>query len=291
MSLQINRVLIEHLSTNSSPYQDPISSLPWHSLTLDDYWLPPEAISLYGLPEFEALDELHRKRVSQYEFISFIQSGIWLEGIFIERLVKATRKPIELSEHMYSLHELREEIGHSLMFLELMKRSGLAIPKIRHQWPWLVDRSGRYIPRNTQLFWMSVIIGEEVPDKLNRQIRLLDSDQLSPVIREMSTLHIKDEARHIAFARSELNACFKRARFKNGKLTQVFINYLFNQFVSRFYYPHISFYEYAGLEDGKVWLERAKNNPHRHQFILNCVTPTIRLFQEYGINLKLPFQK
>lgn len=290
MKPQASRVLTEHLSQNSSPYHDPISVLPWETLSLDDYWLPRQAMSLYGLPEFDKLDEIQKIRVSQYEFISFIQAGIWLEGLFMQRLVKAVRHTTRTSERIYHLHELREEAGHSLMFLELIRRSGLAIPKLKRQWPFFADLCGRYLPHRNALFWMAVVIGEEVPDKLNRQIRHQADDGLNPVIREMSTLHIKDEARHIAYSRNEVTELLRVSRVHYTKWFQPLLNTLFNQFVTRFYFPHPAYYEYAGLENGNAWRAKAMQNPARQQFIEQCVTPTVRFFQEHGIELKLNFR-
>ena len=70
--------LLEQLSANSIPYRDPLAVLDWRTLTLDRYWLPPEAVSLHGLTEFEALSDTARMRLSQYEFLAFAQAGIAL---------------------------------------------------------------------------------------------------------------------------------------------------------------------------------------------------------------------
>ena len=59
--------LLRQLSANSDPYRDlvitlllgtiPLAALDWRSLSLNHYWLPPEALSLHGLAEFNALSE------------------------------------------------------------------------------------------------------------------------------------------------------------------------------------------------------------------------------------------
>lgn len=284
-----DRVLTDHLSANSAPYYDPLSCLPWDKLSLDDYWLPIPAISLYGLPEFDKLDELQKIRLSQYEFISFIRAGIWLEQLFVERLIKAARTDITPSEHIYYLHEIREETGHMLMFHELMKRSGLAMPKLKRPWPFLADFIGRHFPSKRAFFWMAVVIGEEVPDKLNRQIRMLDGESYNPLIREMCTFHIKDEARHIAFARDELARRMRDDGSGLATLSAPLLNVLLNQFVRSFYLPHASYYEFAGLHDGKRWREKARHNPARQQFVMQAVSPTIRFFKEIGLDLRITY--
>ena len=70
--------LLEQLSANSVPYRDPLAVLDWRALDLDSYWLPPEAVSLHGLPEFEALSDAARIRLSQYEFLGIAQVSVAL---------------------------------------------------------------------------------------------------------------------------------------------------------------------------------------------------------------------
>ncbi|MHB8847333.1 MAG: diiron oxygenase, partial [Burkholderiales bacterium] len=111
--------LLEQLTTNSSPYADPLTRLEWDKLDQNKPWLPATAVSLFGLPEYDALPEAVRTRLSQYEFTGFIQAGIWLEAIFIERLSKNLKHTQSAQELAYFLHEIREESGHSLMFLKL----------------------------------------------------------------------------------------------------------------------------------------------------------------------------
>ncbi|MDH5545871.1 MAG: diiron oxygenase [Gammaproteobacteria bacterium] len=288
MPVANRRALAEHLSHNSSRYADPLTTIEWDALSIHDYWLPADAISLSGLAEFESLPEFQRKRLSQYEFISIIQAGVWLEQIFLKRLIEATRKENRtLAEHRYILHEIREEAGHSLMFLELMHRAKLAIPSIENQWPGLANFVGLHLPFNSALFWLVVTIGEEVPDKMNRFIRKESSSSVNPVIQQMCTRHIKDEARHIAFAREQLDRAMARTSRFSRYISQALINRIFNEFVTAFYLPHEKIYEYAGLSNGRLWRQRARCNPKRVHLVEKCVLPTMRQLQRYDIRLDL----
>ena len=170
--------LLEQLSTNSAHYSDPLTRLDWQNLDATRPWLPEEAVSLYGLPEYTELSDALKVRLSQYEFTGFIQAGIWLEAIFIERLSKNLRNTQSTQELAYYLHEIREEAGHSLMFLKLMENSGLRLPGVWRNRPFVADFLGRYTPLNTTLFWLAVTIGEEVPDRLNRYVRTEGKDKV-----------------------------------------------------------------------------------------------------------------
>lgn len=281
--------LLEQLSTNSSPYSDPLSRLDWDNLDLNRPWLPEEAISLYGLPEYATLPETIRNRLSQFEFTGFIQAGIWLEAIFIERLSKNLKNTQSTQELAYYLHEIREESGHSLMFLKLMEKSGLRLPGIWRNRPFIADFLGRHTPLNSTLFWLAVNIGEEVPDRLNRYIRIQGQEKVDPVIRQMCTLHIIDEARHIAHARSALELSLAHCSSFERKLLTPIVNILLRQFVRTFYLPNANVYELAGLNPGKQWREMARNNPVRREFILKCLNPALHLLRSHGFSVADPY--
>lgn len=280
--------LLEQLNDNSSPYHDPLTHLDWAALSTDDYWLPRAAISLHGIPEFEALPDATKKRLSHYEFIGFIQAGLWLEAIFVERLGKNLKNTQALAEHAYYLHEIREEAGHSLMFLKLMEASGLHLPGAWQQRPRFADFMGRNAPVNTTLFWLAVVIGEEVPDKLNRYVRVHGDESLNPLIRQMCTLHIIDEARHIAHARNALEESLKNAGPLQKMLLTPIVNLLIKQFVRTFYVPRAEVYELAGLSPGTQWRNRARANRARQEFISQCVNPTLHLLERHGFRLSAP---
>lgn len=85
-------MLAAQLSRNSEAYRDPVSRIHWDRLSTRQYWLPPEAISLHDVPEFMALPEADRLHLSHYEFLSFIEAGLWLEGMFMERIARSMRQ-------------------------------------------------------------------------------------------------------------------------------------------------------------------------------------------------------
>lgn len=274
--------LLQQLSINSDPYHDPLTRLNWDALNCDDYWLPESALSLYGLPEYSALSEAARRRLSQYEFIGFIQAGLWLEGIFIERLGKTLKNTQLVAEQAIFLHEIREEAGHSLMFLKLMEKSGLGLPAELKKRPRFSDFLGRHAPADSTLFWLAVVVGEEIPDKLNRHIRSA-RHQVNPLISEMCTLHIIDEARHIAHARSALEAGLAESSAISKRLLAPIVRVLLRQFVETFYVPRAQIYELAGLTPGDAWRERARRSPQRNSFIRQSINPTLVLLERHGL--------
>lgn len=284
---KLDAPLLQQLSVNSEPYHDPLTQLPWKMLSLDDFWLPSSALSLAGLPAFERQPETVQRRLSQYEFVNFIQAGLWLEGIFIERLGKALKHPDSLAEHAYNLHEIREEAGHSLMFLKLMAQSGLYLPPGNFHRPWLADFLGRRAPTHSTLFWLAVVIGEAIPDRLNRHVRA-QGGPMNPLITQMCRLHIMDEARHIARARNALEQGLTRTSAFTRALLAPVARRLIAQFARTFYLPRAEIYELSGLTPGHAWRTLARHNPARIEFVAQSIRPTLNLLARHGFAIDVP---
>lgn len=280
--------LLQQLSNNSTPYRDPLTSLDWEALDTRDYWLPPQAISICGLPEFATLNDDIKRRLSQYEFINVILCGLWLESIFIDRLGSALAAGVSAAQRTYLLHEIREEAGHSLMFLKLIEASGLPLPERIWRRPRLSDAAGRRLPVTGPLFWLATAIGEDIPDKFNRYVRQHGGDQVNPVVRQMCTLHIVDEARHVAYAREQLESHLARSGSLRRRWLNIALNLLLGQLALRFYFPPAEFYELAGLTRGAWWRRAARADPQRREFVRERMAPTVRMLEHYGFSVTPP---
>jgi len=278
--------LLRQLSANSDPYRDPLAALDWRSLSLDHYWLPPEALSLHGLAEFNALSEAAKIRLSQYEMLGHAQTGVALERIFLELTASRLGTARESAEYAYLLHEMREEAGHSLMFLKLGAASGLSLP----DWRSAIPRTARPASRalgSGPIYWGMLVIGEDIPDKLNRFVRRQVCTKLSPFIRQMMTLQMVDESRHIAYARQRLDATMVQRRAFAKRLYGIVLDRLFNRFVRAYFWPRAELYENAGLGDGNAWRRLALRSAPRREFVLRVVAPVMRLLGNHGISLRL----
>ena len=278
--------LLQQLAANSDPYRDPLSVLDWRALSLEHYWLPPQALSLHGLVEFDALSEAAKIRLSQYEMLGHAQASVALERIFLELTASRLADTLQSAEYAYLLHELREDAGHSLMFLKLGAAGGLSLPDWRAALPWIARPAARTV-LSAPVYWSMLVIGEDVPDKLNRFARRQGCAKLSPLIRQMMTLHMVDEARHIAYARQRLEAAMERRHQVSVRLHSLVINRLFNLFVRAYFWPRAEIYQKAGLGNGDAWRRLALGSGPRREFVLRLVAPVMRLLAGYGITLKL----
>lgn len=275
--------LLEQLSRNSTPYNDPLKRVRWGELNQSSFWLPEEAVSLYGLPQYEQLPVEQRRALSQFEFLNFIEAGLWLESIFIERIARSLKRPRKnLPRLIYLLHELREEAGHSLLFLDLLRRSGPLLPNTRFHRLNMANLVGRYAPFDSAGFWAAVLIGEEVPDRLNRFIRK-HRDEVCPAVYEIVSIHVIDEARHIAHARETVESKLATMPGWQKRLLRTVVTRVVRQFINAYYFPGPRVYELAGLTPGVDWAKAARRNPHRKAFVENCLQSSLRLLKTHGL--------
>ena len=278
--------LLEQLSANSIPYRDPLSVLDWRALDLDSYWMPAEAISLNGLPEFDALSHAARIRLSQYELLGIAQTVVAAERIAAEINVRRLRSGEPNAEYTLMLHQLREEAGHTLMFLRLASSSRLVLPAWRSALPPSARPMSRLLP-NPVLYWFMRVVAQDVPDKFNRYVRRNAGAEVSPFIRQMVALQMMDEARHLAYARRRLELAVEAPRRVLMPVLQRLCDGLFNGFVRACFWPRAALYELAGLGDGRAWRRAALRNRARREFVLRLVAPTMRLLSQHGIDVRL----
>jgi hypothetical protein len=235
------------------------------------------------VPEFDALAPDVRQRLSQYEFVNVMHCGLWLEGIFLQRMSRRLWPGMPREEHEYLLHELREEAGHSLMFLRAIEAGGLSLPDGSWRAPRVASALGRFAPAGSGLFWLAMMIGEDVSDKFNRYVRS-QSDAINPAVRQICALHVVDEARHISAARRKLESALAGAGVMRRQLLSAAARLLLWQMARAFYFPPARFYVLAGLGSESDWRRAALRNSARRQFVAERLAPTVRALESCGLD-------
>ena len=278
-----DHALLRQLSENSQRYRDPLAAVDWARLDRDAFWLPETALSLYGLAAYEDLALDVRRRLSQYEFINVMHAGLWLERVFMQRLTRRLTAVLPREEYEYFLHEMREESGHSLMFLRAIGAAGLAVPAEAWRPPALADWLARRAPAGGVLFWAATVVAEDVPDKFNRHLRALDG--INPAVRDICTVHCIDEARHIAAARAQLEAALQPLPRALPALLSPLLRLLVRQYARVFYAPPAQFYGLSGLPHGEHWRRMALRNPVRQALVRERLASTLHLLEGYGFRL------
>lgn len=264
-------------------YEDPLERIDWQAVDRDCWWLPPGCLSLADVPEFESLALRTRQRLSHLEYVHLLEAGLWLESQFMARLARLAHRSEDVQRRARFLHEVREEAGHSLMFVELLHRSGYGVQPERGAGMRALDVLGRLLPSQSALFWATVVVGEELPDRLNRLLRRgVEDATLSAVIYRMANIHTRDEAMHSAYAREQCTGTSGRCPAWRRALLAPWLSVAIDLYARYVYFPPAATYERAGLEPGRLWRARALANPHRRAQIGEMLRPTLGFLRRSG---------
>ncbi len=240
-------------------------------------------MSLHGTAHYAALSPEQKLRLSQAEFVSFTVVGLWLESFLLAAFTREALRQFrsDLLAYRYQLHELREEIGHSLMFLELMRRSGFALPVPSG---WRADLAlalSGLISAEKPLFWAGSLICEEVPNNFNRLV--LADPSLPAAVRGMVRLHVREETRHVAYARLRLIQDLPRLGRARRALYGPALRLGAGQFVRGCFYPSRQVYAAAGIADAAKAAAAARANPARAALVEECLRPVRQFLREHQL--------
>lgn len=269
---------LSQLAELGAEYRDPIAVIDWSAADELRPWLPPEVLSLAGLPAQAAMDAAMLNRFSRVEFARLCAAGLWLEGLLISRVMKdgcLTTQPVEAR---IMLQEVREEAGHSLMFLEMVDRAGLGgVPLLGdiRLLSWIAHR----LHPDSAEFWAMVYIGESVTDSFALAALRADSENICPLAREVLQFHHKDEARHIAAARTLLKTRIGAMSAPRRWLFRATLKFLLRRFLAATLYPTEASLRAMGIPDPAGAARAAARNPERRAFAEDCARSSTRFIE------------
>ncbi|HEY2042126.1 MAG TPA: diiron oxygenase [Jatrophihabitans sp.] len=249
------RLLLSSIDNSYDPIvdvdwaEDPIAGMPY---------LPLHRVSLYGTELWERLTPEQRIELSKHEIGSAMQVGLWFEMILMQMLIRYAYDLDPRTAHaQYALTEVGDETRHSIMFAraaDKMKIPNYAPPRAIHQ----LARLYKTIGHGPSMF-APVLVAEEILDRIQREI--MDDDNVQPLIRTTSRIHVIEESRHVRYAREELvrmwDECGPAARQYHRAITAV-VSYIVVDSITS---PQV--YRAVGIEpsEGRA---AALANPH-HQ--------------------------
>ncbi|MDV6012883.1 diiron oxygenase [Haloechinothrix sp. LS1_15] len=236
---------------------EPVVDIDWDApLDPAKLFLPEKVISLYGTELWRRMPHEQRRELSRQELANVLSAGIWFENLLNRMLLRDLLGEDPTARHShYALTEMGDECRHMVMFGRLIDRIGA-----RPYWP---RGLGRLAVLGLPLFihrsfvWVAALIGEEIFDALQR--RIMDADELEPVVSRMMRIHVTEEARHIRFAREELARTADELHWLERQYTGNLMGIGAPLFTGLF--TNRRMYERAGL-DGKEAKRQARNNPH-----------------------------
>jgi hypothetical protein len=170
----------------------------------DPRWILQPSDPLGATAWYRALPPSERSRLGLYRVATFMKVGLQFENVLSQGLLRFALTRSEHSpEQRYAYHELIEESHHSMMFAEFIRRSAIEVPGLARGWQRLDRLVVELAAGFPELFFVFVLGGEDPIDHAQR-LALSARDDLHPLVKRMSQIHITEEARHLCFARSFL---------------------------------------------------------------------------------------
>jgi len=189
---------------------DVYSAFNWTaSLEAGRWCMPPELISIYGTPAYEALGDEQKKRLSLFEIGNFFSLVLQGERPLVQGLVHRlylNSSSREITEYLH--HFVDEENKHMVMFGEFCNRYiGKVYPEKK------IALAREYAKGEEEVaFFCKVMVVEELGDFYN--VLIERDERVAPLVRELNRVHHIDEARHLAFGRLHLAELSARYLFE-----------------------------------------------------------------------------
>jgi P-aminobenzoate N-oxygenase AurF len=190
------------LASSAKHSYDPAVDIDWDEpLAPDLYGMSPEWSSLYGTRLWDGLAFEDQVRLTQHEFSSISGVGIWFEMILMQMVLRDIYDQDPATPHVqFALTEIGDECRHSVMFARMAQKYGAPSygPGPANH------RLGRWFKTlaDGPMVYAGILVAEEVLDILQRD--LVADERVQPLTREVSRIHVVEEARHMRFARDEV---------------------------------------------------------------------------------------
>lgn len=257
---------------------DPELEVDWAAPVDPMGWaIPPERVSLYGTALWEGLDEATRRTLARHEAASLLSVGLWFEIVLMQMLVRhAFDLDLRRPHAQYALTEVGDETRHSVMFARAI--DALDCPDYRPHG--LLHRLGGWyghLGAGASMF-AAVLVAEEATDRLQREF--MGDERVLPLMRSVARVHVVEEARHVRFAREELQRLvptlsktqLERERWLTALVSLEVVNSLWQA----------RLYRGVGLS-GRVGRVAALANPHHRQTRQFMLEKVLAFLEQVGM--------
>jgi len=181
---------------------DPLIEIDWDAPPVPGLlYVPEHRSSLYGTPLWDRLSVEQRMELTKHEVASLASIGVWFETILMHLLIRHYYDQDPTSRHaQYALTEVADECRHSVMFGKMIETMGCPVYRVTP-----VTRAlGRFLMATADgaRMFAAILIAEEILDTLQREAAA--DENVQPLVRMVSRIHVVEEARHVRYAREEL---------------------------------------------------------------------------------------
>ncbi|HEY1917948.1 MAG TPA: diiron oxygenase [Streptosporangiaceae bacterium] len=279
LALTDREIVAERLIKTSRKHSfDPDVDVDWDAPPVPGlYYGPPEAGSLYETPLWDNLTPDQQIELTKHEVASLASFGIWSELALMQILIQhAYRNRYDSSHFAYALTETADECRHSMMFGRMVRTLGLTTHRPGAFEYIAVKRMGSF--HDPMLMFAATLVIEEFTDSMQR-IAFPD-ERVQPLVRQVSRIHVIEEARHIKYAREELKRQVAKSSAARRRFTATRLAWFMSMIINR-NLVHPSAYAAVGL-DPKLAHETAMASPHRLATKQWASRKSMAAFEEVG---------
>ncbi|QKW38644.1 diiron oxygenase [Actinomadura sp. NAK00032] len=278
LELTDREVVAERLLRTSRKHSfDPDADVDWAAPQDPDvFYIPPQLVSLYETPLWDGLTHRQRVELSKREMCSIASFGIWSEMMLMQSLLMhAYRHRYDSGHFAYALTEIADECRHSKMFGRMVRTCGLRTHRPRALEYHAAKLFGAvYDPMP---MFAGTLVVEELTDAFQR-LTFPDED-MQPLIRQVTRIHVIEEARHIKYAREELKRLVVKASALQRRAAAYWMAQATRLLATQMIHP--SCYTAVGL-DPKLARRVAARSPHRRATLAWSFRKCTAFFDEVG---------
>ena len=273
-----DRTAARLLRSSAEHSYDPEVEIDWDApFAPGGYFVPPHRSSLFGTGLWERMTEEQRITLTRHEASSIAGLGVWFETILMQLLIRGYARQDPTAAHaQYALTEVADECRHSVMFGKMIDK--LDTPVYR---PTGFNQVlGRFIastgtgPR----MFAAILICEEILDTLQREA--MAHEQVQPLVRMVSRIHVVEEARHVRYAREELARQVRAAGKGRLTLDKLVIGRVAYLCGTRLIHPAV--YRSVGIEPA-AGVAAARANPYFAETIRWSGERVVAYLDELGL--------
>jgi hypothetical protein len=257
---------------------DPATEVDWDE-PLDPalHGVNPQWCTLYGTALWDAMTEQQRVTLTRHEVCSIMSTGIWFEMILQQVVLRDQYcKDPSSSDFRFALTEIADECRHSMMFARACRTMGVKA--------YLPNRLSIQLGRgykalaSSEAAYGGILVAEEVLDVMQRD--WMRGEDVLPMVRTTSRIHVVEESRHMSFARQQMRERLEGTSAAQRTVSAFVIASAAYFIVSNMVNPGV--YEAAGL-DRRQALRAAAGNEHHHAMMRTSSQHLVAFLRDCGL--------
>jgi hypothetical protein len=257
---------------------DPMQEVDWDApVPADKYGLNPEWSSLYGTSLWDEMTEEQKVTLTKHEVCSIMSTGIWFEMILQQMVLRDQYvQPHGNAEFQFALTEIADECRHSIMFARACQKMDVPAyfpDKLSIQ----LGRGFKALAKG-EAAYAGILVAEEILDVMQRD--WMRGENVQPIVRTTSKIHVVEESRHMKFARQEVREALQGASKARRQASALLVAAGAYFIVTNMVNPAV--YAAAGLDVDRA-REAAKNNEHRKAMFRTSSRHLMEFLGEMGL--------